>query len=149
MTHIKQMAQAINKLKAVSIPTGIGVSATASRLCVVGLAATTLIAPVGEKFSSFLPMLQHQKTALNSDRDLSSNLHQMHDQAQRKTSESYNKIVDAIIIKIQKTFNEPREIAESIKKRTKKVFIEPTCEDAATTGTPEQKARKDRLNEQR
>ena len=46
----------------------------------------------------------------------------MHDSAQRKTSESFGKIKEAIILKIQKTFKDSIDIAESIRNNVKKVF---------------------------
>ena len=67
----------------------------------------------------------------------------MHDDAQRKTSESFNKIKEAIVLKIQKTFDEPREVAGSIKKNIKKVFAEPELAELTTEGTEEEKRRKD------
>ena len=44
----------------------------------------------------------------------------LHDSTQRKTSESYNKIVEALITKIQKTFDDLLEIVSSIETKTKK-----------------------------
>ena len=46
----------------------------------------------------------------------------MHDSAQRKTSESFGKIKETIILKIQKTFDDPMDIAESIRNNLKKVY---------------------------
>ena len=73
----------------------------------------------------------------------------LHDSTQRKTSESYNKIVEAIITKMQKTFDDLIDIVNSLETKTKKVFTEPTAADAATSGTDAQKARKDRLAEKK
>ena len=70
----------------------------------------------------------------------------LHDSAQRKSSESYNKIVDNIIIKIQKTFDQPIEIADSIKNKAKKVFTEPELADPVTDGSAEVQKRKDEMN---
>ena len=49
----------------------------------------------------------------------------LHDSAQRKTSESFNKIKEAIITKIQKTFDDSIDVVESLEKKTKKVYEEP------------------------
>ena len=71
----------------------------------------------------------------------------LHDSTQRKTSESFNKIVEAIIIKIEKTFDDLLDIVHSIETKTKKVFDKPVPEEAATVGSYAAKARKDQLNE--
>ena len=73
----------------------------------------------------------------------------LHDSAQRKTSESYGKIKEAIITKIQKAFNDSVDLVTSLESKTKKVYSEPEVGEAATTCTPEQKARKDRLAEKK
>ena len=44
----------------------------------------------------------------------------LHDSAQRKTSESFNKIKEAIITKIQKTFEDSVDVVESLEKKLKK-----------------------------
>ena len=49
----------------------------------------------------------------------------MHDLAQRKVSESFGKIKESIILKTQGTFENPREIAKSLKKNAKSTFPEP------------------------
>ena len=64
----------------------------------------------------------------------------LHDSVQRKQSESYGKIKEAIIIKIQKTLDDPIDLVTSLETKTKKVYSEPEAGEAATTGTPEQKA---------
>ena len=69
----------------------------------------------------------------------------LHDSVQRKMSESYGKIKEAIITKIQKTFDDSVDLVTSLESKTKKVYSEPEVGEAATTGTPERKARKDRL----
>ena len=73
----------------------------------------------------------------------------LHDSAQRKTSESFNKIKEAIITKIQKTFEDSVDVVESLEKKTKKVYEEPDFPNAATEGTPEARARKDRMSEKK
>ena len=45
----------------------------------------------------------------------------LHDSNQRKTSESYNKIVDTIITKIQRTFDDSLDIVSSIENKAKMV----------------------------
>ena len=52
----------------------------------------------------------------------------LHDSAQRKTSESFNKIVEAIVTKIQKTFDDSVDLVTSIEQKTKKVYAEPEPE---------------------
>ena len=69
----------------------------------------------------------------------------LHDSAQRKTSESFNKIKESIITKIQKTFDDSVDIVASLEANTKKVYAEPNVPDAATEGTNAEKARKDRI----
>ena len=49
----------------------------------------------------------------------------MHDLAQRKVSESFGKIKESIILKIQGTFENPRETAKSLTKNAKSTFPEP------------------------
>ena len=49
----------------------------------------------------------------------------MHGSAQRKTSESYGKIKEAIILKIQNTFENPIAVANSISPGVKKVYTKP------------------------
>ena len=46
----------------------------------------------------------------------------MHDSAQRKTSESFGKVKEAIVLKIQKTFDDPIAVAQSIADNTKTIF---------------------------
>ena len=46
----------------------------------------------------------------------------MHDSVQRKTSESFGKIRETIILKIQKKFDDPVDMIESIRNKNKKVF---------------------------
>ena len=57
----------------------------------------------------------------------------LHDSTQRKSSESYGKIFDAIIVKIQKSFDDSLDIVTSIETKTKKTFEKTTPADAATT----------------
>ena len=49
----------------------------------------------------------------------------MHDSSQRKTSESYGKINESIVLKIQKTFTSSRLIAQSISTNVAQVFKSP------------------------
>ena len=49
----------------------------------------------------------------------------MHDAQARKMSESFDKIKKAIILKIQETFEDSKNIVESLKKKTKKVIDKP------------------------
>ena len=71
----------------------------------------------------------------------------LHDSVQRKQSESYAKIKEAIITKIQKTFDDSVDLVTSLENKAKKVYTEPTVDEAATVGTDAEKARKDRLAE--
>ena len=73
----------------------------------------------------------------------------LHDSAGRKQSESFGKIKEAIIIKIQKTFDSPVDLVTSLESNTKKVYKEPEVSNAATEGTDAEKARKDRLAEKK
>ena len=49
-------------------------------------------------------------------------------------------------MKIQKTFKQLIEVADSVKNKIKKVFDEPTMADAATEGTPEKMKRTDEMS---
>ena len=69
----------------------------------------------------------------------------MHDSAQRKTSESFGKIRDAIILKINKTFDAPLEVVESIRTGAKVTPSEPTLV-RSTAGDPIVKAAEDTIN---
>ena len=73
----------------------------------------------------------------------------LHDSVGRKQSESFGKIREAILIKIQKTFDSPVDLVSSLKSKAKKVYTEPVVDAAATVGTPEQMARQDRLAEKK
>ena len=73
----------------------------------------------------------------------------LYDLAQRKTSESFNKIKEAIVTKIQKTFDDAVDVVSSIETETKKVYTEPSVPEAATTGSDEAKERADRISEKR
>ena len=61
----------------------------------------------------------------------------MHDSVQRKQSESFGKIKEAIITKIQKTFDDSVDLVTSLESKTKKVYSEPEAGEAVTMGTPE------------
>ena len=63
----------------------------------------------------------------------------MHDSNARKTSQSYSKIKEAIILKIQKTFDSPRDVASSLATGVKKVYDRPTRKKSTLTD-PEEKA---------
>ena len=69
----------------------------------------------------------------------------MHDSAQRKTSESFGKIRDAIILKINKTFDAPLEVVESIRTGAKIIPNEPTLV-SSTAADPLVKQAEDALN---
>ena len=73
----------------------------------------------------------------------------MHDSVQRKQSESFGKIKEAIITKIQKTFDDSVDLVASLENNVKKIYIEPVIDEAATIGTDAQKARMDRLAEKK
>ena len=73
----------------------------------------------------------------------------LHDSVQRKQSESFNKIREAIITKIQKTFEDSVDIVASLEAKAKKVFDEPDVPEATTEGSADEKARKDRIAEKR
>ena len=69
----------------------------------------------------------------------------MHDSAQRKTSESFGKIRDAIILKINKTFDTPLEVVESIRTGAKLIPNEPELVSSTATD-PLVKQAEDALN---
>ena len=52
----------------------------------------------------------------------------LHDSESRKSSESFRKIKEAIVIKINVSFDNPIEIGESLKTGVKYVFEKPTIE---------------------
>ena len=60
----------------------------------------------------------------------------LHNSVGRKQSESFGKIKEAIILKIQKTFDDPIDLVTSLETKTKKVYTEPQAGAAATTGLP-------------
>ena len=64
----------------------------------------------------------------------------MHDSAQRKQSENYNRIKEAIILKIQKTFDDPERITESLVQMTKHTFTEPSPGTRSSTGSDAEQA---------
>ena len=66
----------------------------------------------------------------------------MHDSAQRKNSESFGKIKEAIILKIQTTFESPVDIVKSLRDGTKKAFTKPTM-SKSTNADPNDKAAED------
>ena len=55
----------------------------------------------------------------------------LHDSAARKSSESYTRIREAIILKIQKTFDDSIVLTESIISKTKKVIAKPKLKRSA------------------
>ena len=59
----------------------------------------------------------------------------MHDSQARKTSESFEKIKKAIILKIQETFDEPINVVDSLGKKRKKVLNKPKLKDYKSTET--------------
>ena len=59
----------------------------------------------------------------------------MHDAQARKTSESFEKIKKAIILKIQETFEDSINIVDSLEKKTKKVLEKPKLKDYKSTET--------------
>ena len=64
----------------------------------------------------------------------------LHDLVGRKQSESFGKIKEAIILKIQKTFNDPIDLVTSLEPKTKKVYTEPQAGAATTVGLPAARA---------
>ena len=65
----------------------------------------------------------------------------MHDAQARRSSESYEKIKNAIILKIQESFEDSKYVVESLKKKTKKVIAAPDHKNYRSTLTdPEEKA---------
>ena len=70
----------------------------------------------------------------------------MHDSDARKKSELFEKIREAIVLKIQKTFEKNADIATSIESGTKHTFTEPTMK-TSSHATPAFAARQDRVFE--
>ena len=54
----------------------------------------------------------------------------MHDSALRKNAESFGKVKEAIVLRIQKTFTNGRDLAECLQDGTEKVFNEPILQRA-------------------
>ena len=54
----------------------------------------------------------------------------LHDSVNRKSSESFGKIKEAIITRINLEFDNPIEIADSLKMGTKIVFVKPKLENS-------------------
>ena len=50
----------------------------------------------------------------------------LHDSDKRKTSESFGKIKETIVLKIQKSFEDPIYLSELIINKCKKIFTKPT-----------------------
>ena len=97
----------------------------------------------GNKNSSKSSGIQQKNNNKPKERELKFHLH---DSTQYKTSESYNKIVEAIITEKQKIFDNSLDIVNSIETKTKKVFNKPVAAGPVIIGTNAQKAREDRLN---
>ena len=66
----------------------------------------------------------------------------MHDSAQRKSSESFGKIKEAIILKIQSTFESPVDIVKLLRDGVKRAFNKPTLSKSTNTD-PADKALED------
>lgn len=60
----------------------------------------------------------------------------LHNSAQKKTSESFGKIKEHIILKIKKTFDTPLEVAESLKTGTRTVTLEPNMFTSTAVSAP-------------
>ena len=69
----------------------------------------------------------------------------MHDSSQRKSSESYRRIIDAIVIKIQKTFTNATDVAKSLETGIRKVYVEPIQRAVSREGTEADIARREKL----
>ena len=57
----------------------------------------------------------------------------LHDSQQRKSSESFAKIKEAIITKIKKSFKNPNTIEESLSSNSKKIFTKPKKQESTET----------------
>ena len=60
----------------------------------------------------------------------------MHDSNERRSAESFGKIKEAIVLKIQKTFDSPRDIVKTLRDKRKIVIAEPNPADP--TGNTDQ-----------
>ena len=68
----------------------------------------------------------------------------MHDAQARKSSESYEKIKNAIILKIQESFEDSEYVVESLKKKSKEVIEKPDYKKYKSSLTdPDEKAAED------
>ena len=65
----------------------------------------------------------------------------LHNSNERCSAESFNKIKDAIIVKIQKTFDSPRETIKILRDKAKQTFVEPQV--AQPTGNSQQEIDRD------
>ena len=70
----------------------------------------------------------------------------LHDSDARKTSESFEKIKEAIVLKIQKTFEKNADVATSIESGVKKTFSQPTM-NTSNHANPAIAARQDKMYE--
>ena len=71
----------------------------------------------------------------------------LHDSAARKTSESFGRIKEAIILRIQKSFEDPIYLSESITRKKKKTFTKPEKTKSTLGDTAELEAEKRAENE--
>ena len=72
----------------------------------------------------------------------------MHDAQARKLSESYEKIKKAIVLKIQETFEDSKNIVESLEKKVKKVIEKPDYKKyVSSLEDPDEKATENKFLE--
>ena len=64
----------------------------------------------------------------------------MYDSAQQKQLENFNRIKEAIILKIQKTFDDPKRITKNLVQMAKHAFTEPTPGNRSSAGTDAEQA---------
>ena len=100
----------------------------------------------GNKSNSNLGNNQPKNNNKPKQREL---IFHLHDSTLRKTTESFNKIRVAIIIKIEKAFEDSLDIINSVETNTKKTCNGLQAAEAATTGTAKEKARTDCLSEKK
>ena len=71
----------------------------------------------------------------------------MHDSAARKTSESFGRIKESMILKIQMSFEDPIYLSESIISKKNKIFTKPEKSKSTLGDTEEVAAEKALENE--
>ena len=72
----------------------------------------------------------------------------MHDSQQRKNAESFEKIKNAILLRIQETFEDAMYITESLEKSKKRVFVKPEVRKSELPEEEERQFEQDQFYEE-